>query len=114
MENKDTIIRYRIDKNKRAKFFNSKLPTGAKLVYRSLLDHLFGKDYCWPSQKRIAKEVGLSKRQVGYHLETLKKAGFLTWKKGGKRSDGTGYISNTYNLRWILEPYTIAKKGGKK
>lgn len=50
---------------------------------------------CWPSLARIAKDTGLSRRQIPRALAELRAAGLVRWEKGGPSS------SNRYQLNYL-------------
>jgi len=111
MDTKHKII-YSLNKNKFKKILsNPKIPSGAKLVLYNLIERLGGKRYCWPSQKRIAQDIGLSERQIRYHLAKLKKMGIIYWKKGTFNLEkGYPIKANEYDLSRILTPKQILTK----
>ena len=49
------------------------IPTGAKLTLLYLIYRLGGKNYTFPSQNRIGKDLGFGDRQVRNHLNVLRK-----------------------------------------
>lgn len=79
------------------------ISSGVKLVLLSLIHRLGGKNYAFPSQKRIAKNIGLSERQVRNHLRLLKEKGVITWSRGvtNPRTKKVANV-NSYNLSKIL------------
>ena len=82
---------------------NKTIPPGAKLVLFNLLHRAGGKNYAFPSQKRIASDIGLGDRQVRYHLELLSKKGVIRWIRGAKNPrTGNKVNSNRYDLSSIL------------
>jgi DNA-binding transcriptional regulator YhcF (GntR family) len=95
-----------------------KLSSGAKLVLYNLMSRLHKKKYCWPSQERIAKDIGLSSRQVRNHLEELKRRNLLNWQKGGKTYKGTqeeyATRSNKYDLSPVLSIRVVTIKPKKQ
>lgn len=111
MDTKYKVI-YSLNKDKFKKILsNPKIPSGAKLVLYNLIERLCGKRYCWPSQKRIAQDVGLSERQVRYHLAKLKNMGIIYWKKGSINPEkGYPIKANEYDLSRMLTPKHILTK----
>lgn len=67
----------------------------AKLLWARMAKFAGDKDHCFPSQKTLAKEMGLSVRQIQYLLLQLKELGFIDWEprynEYGDRS-GTNYF----------------------
>lgn len=95
---------YRINKFKLDLILaNKTIPSGAKLVLFNLIYRAGIKNYAWPSQKRIAIDIGLGDRQVRYHLELLSKKGIVRWIRGAKNpKTGSKVNSNRYDLSNIL------------
>lgn len=54
---------------------------GAGLVYGVLLDYCGQKNFCWPSQKRIARDLGVSVRTVQTWLAELEEKGFIAIRR---------------------------------
>src|SRR3984893_5517186 len=50
---------------------SSKLSPGAKLAYAMLLKYAWQNDYCFPGQKRLAKDMGVTDRSVRTYLQEL-------------------------------------------
>jgi DNA-binding MarR family transcriptional regulator len=79
------------------------IPSGAKLVLYNLKSRLGGKNYSFPSQETIAKDIGLTARQVRNHLALLRKRGILTWKRSAFNPKTKSRLnSNQYDLSAIL------------
>jgi hypothetical protein len=81
------------------------LPRGVKDVLKSLLsvNRLGGKNICWPSQEKIAKDTKFSKRQVIRHLTWLKERGILSFEmKYRNPINGKPMKCNVYDLSNIL------------
>lgn len=57
-----------------------------KLVIQCLYYHAFGKKSCYPSQKLIHKESGVSLREVKRSLKRLQDKSFIEIKKEGRRN----------------------------
>ncbi len=102
--NKDVKKIYRPDDTKFREFLADKtIPAGAKLIVFNLIFRAGTKNYAFPSQSRIALDVGLSDRQVRYHLKTLKEKRIIWWKKGAiNPTKGNRVNSNSYYLDNIL------------
>ncbi|KKQ92221.1 MAG: hypothetical protein UU16_C0035G0034 [Candidatus Woesebacteria bacterium GW2011_GWA2_40_7] len=100
MENKFKLDTYTFKKVMQDK----NIPPGAKLVLYNLISRLGGKNYSFPSQERIAKDIGLSARQVRNHLVALRRRGLITWKRGAFNPKTKGKLnSNQYDLSELLE-----------
>jgi hypothetical protein len=52
---------------------SSKVSPGAKLAYAMLLKYAWEKDFCYPGQETLAKEMGVSDRSVRTYLQELGK-----------------------------------------
>ena len=68
---------------------------------------------CWPGERRIAEEAGLSMVQVGKHLQALEEEDGLILRVPWQREDG-GQGANGYILGDDpkLTPYSFARRGG--
>jgi len=108
MENK-TI--YTLDGEKFAMILADKtIPSGAKLLLFNLIYRLGGKDHAFPSQRRIADDIGLSERMVRYHLDLLRKRNILYWKRGAYNPRKKNMLkANEYHLGRILKRKEIEK-----
>lgn len=95
---------YKINKFKLQKILaNKKVSSGAKLVLMNLLFRTGGKNFAFPSQIRIASDLGLSARQIRNHLSVLKSHRILKWEKGAYNPKTKSKInSNKYDLSEIL------------
>lgn len=65
----------------------------AKVLYLLLMRRLFQKDFCFPGRETLAKELGLSPRQVDRYIQELKVA---NWIKVVRRGQGK---TNYYYLK---------------
>lgn len=87
-----------------------KIPPGAKLVLLNLLHRTGGKNYAFPSQKTIGKDLGMGDRQVRNHLKVLREKGYITWSRGAENpKTGSRFNSNSYDLSSILVEKRIDK-----
>ena len=95
---------YTTDKFKLEKVLADKsIPPGAKLILLNLMYRTGLKNYAFPSQKKISKDVGLKERQVRNHLNKLKNKGIISWsRKIVDPKTGKKINSNTYDLSNIL------------
>ena len=61
----------------------------AKLVYEQLLSYMRQRDFCWPSQQRIADDLGtVSRRTVIRAIRELYERGFIEkWRRGLNRTN---------------------------
>ncbi len=82
------------------------LSAGAKLVLLHLIGYTGKHYYCWPAQKTIANKLGMSDRQVRYHLTQLVGLNIIRKLKKGYKiplSDGGTYTrSSAYDLSPVL------------
>jgi hypothetical protein len=77
---------------------DASLPWHAKLVAYTLISRAKPTDegwVCWPSLSRIAKDCGISRKQVTRALGVLKEEGLIDWRRG----DCT--TSNRYCLDYL-------------
>jgi len=66
---------------------------GAKVAWGVLVSYAWQKDFCFPAQERLAKDMNCTVRQVQRLLGELRDAGFVTWKQQGLNRP------NIYHLR---------------
>jgi DNA-binding MarR family transcriptional regulator len=57
------------------------IPTNQKLVFRYLARRAGENGYCYPGQKRMAKDLGISERQIRNIIAKLKKRGLIGVRK---------------------------------
>ncbi len=81
---------------------NPKISVGAKLAYAMLLKYAWQDDYCFPGQKRLAEDMGVSTRSVVEFIKELKRAGLINVVRRGQGK------SNLYEL--ILTPPNKPRK----
>ena len=68
----------------RTVLLNKELTAGAKITYSMLLHYAWQKDFCFPGQETMAKELGSSGRGVRKQLNQLVKIGFVSVKRRGQ------------------------------
>lgn len=73
------------------------LSRGARLLYVILSSYSWDKDFCYPAQETLAREIGLTDRQVRSLLKELEAAGYIGIRKRGYESP------NVYILK-VLPP----------
>jgi len=56
----------------------------ARFAYAILLKYAWEKDYCYPGQATMAKDMGVTERSVRTYLQELEKAGFIEIKQKGQ------------------------------
>jgi hypothetical protein len=78
---------------------NPNLTAGAKLCYGQLCLHAGEKGDCYPSQKLLAEELGLSDRHIRNLLEELVNEGFLVCKNPSGE-DRLKHLNNQYFFTW--------------
>ncbi len=115
MKNNKPETRYKLNHEKFNKVLeHKKISSGVKLLLFYLNKRRGYKLYCWPSQRRIANDLGVSSRQVRNQLKVLKDLKILVWKKGRvvyiKENNSYRVISNTYDFTYITFPYEFRKK----
>lgn len=62
------------------------LPGRAKNVYRYLADRANPDGQCWPSERKVAIDLGISKSTVKRAVEDLKRNGYITVEKRVRQS----------------------------
>jgi hypothetical protein len=62
---------------------NGKITIGARMTYGMLLSYGWQKDFCFPAQEQLAKDLGISDRSVRTHLSELRELGLVSWKQQG-------------------------------
>ena len=61
-----------------------KLTAGDKMTFAMLLSYAWQKDFCYPGQKRLGVDLGLTDRSVRTHLKSLETIGLLAIKRLGQ------------------------------
>ena len=62
---------------------NPELTLGAKVTYGLLLSYAWQKDNCYPSQDRLAADMGAGERSVIIYLQQLTAAGLISIRRRG-------------------------------
>lgn len=94
---------------------NKKIPPGAKLILFNLIHRAGKKNYAFPSQKTIAKDIGLGERQVRIHLKKLNEKGIIKWNRGAiNPKTGFQVNSNNYDLSSVLIAIEVNNKNENK
>lgn len=78
--------------------YKSGLPRRAMIVYVYLYDRKNAANQCWPSVRRIAKDLDISMRTVNRAIKDLKNAGYISTTHRIKKDGSWG--SNLYELRF--------------
>jgi hypothetical protein len=71
---------------------DTRLSVGARLAYAVLLMYAWQEGSCFPGQKRMAADLGISERNLRRFLSELRGLAYISWRKvlpGG---------TNTYTL----------------
>ena len=63
---------------------SKKVSVGAKLTYAVLLKYAWQNDFCFPGQKRLADDIGVTKRSLFSFVKELEKAGFIKIQRRGQ------------------------------
>lgn len=71
---------------------NSALSLGARMTYGMLLKYAWQKDFCFPAQQQLAKDLGITDRSVRSHLTELREARLVDWKQMGLNRPNVYYI----------------------
>jgi len=72
---------------------NTKISIQARHLYTILQSYCWDKDYCFPSQKTLAKDMGICDRRIRDLLQELKKNKCIEIHKPGR------YSTNIYELK---------------
>jgi len=77
---------------------------GAKVVLWRLIEYRGGKNYSFPSQETLAKEVAMSTRMVRYHIKLLRSKKIIDTKRKTIINPKTNkpIKSNIYYLDYVL------------
>jgi hypothetical protein len=79
------------------------LSVGAKLAYAMLLEYAWGDQACYPSQVKLAQDMGAAERSIRTYLKELETTGILEIQQRG--------LGKTNLYRLYL---TIPKKGKRR
>ncbi len=71
---------------------NGSLSLGARMTYAMLLNYAWQKDFCWPAQQQLGRDLGLKPRMIRYHLDELRRSGLVDWKRQGLNRPNIYYI----------------------
>lgn len=63
---------------------STKLSAGDKMTFAMLLSYAWQRDFCYPGQKRLAEDLGLTDRSVRTHLKSLEGVGLLAIRRLGQ------------------------------
>jgi biotin operon repressor len=63
---------------------SKKLSAGDKLAFAMLLSYAWQNDFCFPGQKRLADDMGITDRSVRTHLKALESNGLLVIVQRGQ------------------------------
>jgi hypothetical protein len=76
-------------------FHNQELSPTSKLCYGRLAYHCGERNYCWPSQDTLAKDLGIAPRTVRDCLSQLESLGYIKTEQLGLSK------TNRYHLQWF-------------
>ena len=101
----EKISKYKINGYKLKEILTDRTITpSTKLVLLNLTSRLGGKNFCFPSQETIAKDLGLSVRYVRYHISILRKRNIICTKRSAFNPKTSKALnSNRYDLSSILQ-----------
>jgi hypothetical protein len=71
---------------------DTRLSVGGRLTYAFLLMYAWQEKSCFPGQARVAKEMGVSERQLQRYLYELRDAGWIAVERKDKRYNNTYII----------------------
>ena len=83
---------------------NTDISLGARMTYAMLLKYAWQKDFCWPAQERLGLDLGLKSGRIRYHLDELRKAELIAWKRQGLNRPNIYYILKLPDAPEIDEP----------
>jgi hypothetical protein len=63
---------------------SARISPGAKLAYAMLLKHAWEKDYCFPGQDTLGKDMGVTRQSVNAYLKELQRPAFIEIKHLGQ------------------------------
>ena len=63
---------------------SDRISPGAKLAYAMLLKYVWEKDYCFPGQETLAREMGVTRQSVNTYLKELQHQKFIEIKRRGQ------------------------------
>ena len=63
---------------------SDRVSPGAKLAYAMLLKYVWEKDYCFPGQERLAKDMGVTRQSANAYLQELQRQKFVDIKRRGQ------------------------------
>ena len=84
---------------------DTRLSVGARLGYAVLLSYAWQEEACFAGQQKMAKDMGVSERQLRRYLQELEDAAYVRIKRQGL---------NKPNLYYILEVRTKLKRRRSK
>lgn len=71
---------------------DARIPDGSKLLFSRLMEyHNTKTKLCFPSQQRLASDLGVDERTIRYRLKPLKRVGYVAAEKGGGRNGTDAY-----------------------
>lgn len=71
---------------------NNDLTLGARMTYAMLLKYAWQKDFCFPAQQQLAKDLGITDRSVRTFLTELRDRELIDWKQQGLNRPNIYYI----------------------
>jgi len=74
---------------------STKISPGAKLTYAMLLKYAWEKDFCYPGQQRLAKDLGGGVRSVVRYMQELERNRFLKIVRRGQGKPNVYELSIT-------------------
>lgn len=83
---------------------DSRISIQARLLYNLLLSHCWDKDFCFPTQKRLAEQMGLKERRIYSLLKELESKKYIEIHRHGYQNP------NVYELLILPEGKTYKKR----
>ena len=80
-----------------ASIYNDNLPSRAVAVYMYLVQRANSDGQCWPSERRIALDLSISKSTVKRAIADLKKGGYISIEQRYRKSGAKSTLLFTVN-----------------
>lgn len=71
---------------------NNDLSLGGRMTYAMLLKYAWQKDFCFPAQQQLARDLGITDRSVRTFLAELRARTLIDWKQQGLNRPNIYYI----------------------
>lgn len=75
--------------------FAPNLSPASKTLYLLLINYAGNKSYCWPSQSKLATDLGVSTKSIGRWLDELTSHGLITTRRRGQTKSNVYYLAKS-------------------